>query len=313
MKQPTILDDGDSIQVFFQQQQSNRTTTSTSTSTSNQKHCNENDDTHDQYESKKFQTPWLWMNDPSNNYYMPSGQKKNSPGSFDIRTKIHSAVIELRKPCTGGGSGGVTSTSSVGSIHPFSVQNDSSVTKHYEGSRDDWILVITWCCCAKEEEEDSQSSFYNLDWLYQWSYENDKILDAIQQREVNKTHTFMHKFYEQNGPTFTTPPPDSNNNNNNDEHHVDNGRITRLVKYNGLRHISYTNVIIEETNAVTATDHEERQKEDGIRSDSSSSNAEFLELFDALFLDGAAIVTNVPEMKLDPDKAVSQIGKVQRY
>jgi hypothetical protein len=138
------------------------------------------------------------MNDPSNNYYKPPSQKKKLPGLFDIRTKIHSAVNELRKPCHGGG-GGTSSICSNGSIHhPFSVQNnDSSVIKHYEGSSDDWILFITWCCCTKEET-DSRT--------HQWPYKSDKILEIIQQKEVNKSHTSMYKFYEQHEPTFATPP-----------------------------------------------------------------------------------------------------------
>eukprot|EP01083_Nonionella_stella_P133072 404609_1 len=40
----------------------------------------------------KFHAPWLWQN-ASCNEMMPSGQRKSSPGSWDIRTSIVNATI----------------------------------------------------------------------------------------------------------------------------------------------------------------------------------------------------------------------------
>jgi hypothetical protein len=280
IEQPKILENGKAIQVFFP-----RITDS-----------NDNDTN----ESKIYHAPWLWVNDTSN-FMKPSGQKIRSPGTFKVGTKIQDARIELQN---------YDASSLIGSVHPFRQDegdgnNDwgSDESSNRSGGEGEaaWTLIITWSTMTDKGNNDKKTSTFDLTWLKQWSYDHQSIVDAIQEREVKTSHTFIHKFKSSNLTNVNDDDGDDNS------HHAQPHPF-RLRKHLGIRHVTYDHFKSSNNKMYLDGNEVEKNNQDGL-----------FDALDAIFLDGAVLVTNIPQVSsatgtnedVDTETHVIDIGKVR--
>jgi len=295
MKQPKILDGGNVIEIYFPVVRSNNVEVD---DVSTYFHNDDNETT----QKVVFHALWLWTNRQCN-FMKPSGQRIHSPGTFHRGIKIHKASIELLQDRTKS----CSSRSLLGSVHPISMNdnviNDSTGdddNNHVEDDgheNEEWILVVTWTktniTVANNSNNDNtftiegdildEKSYYNISWLRQWSYDHQSLDHAIRQREVNKSHTFIHKFHHTSGSKKLV---------NSEEVVLDEeknqkplSRLSRLEKYLGLGNVSYSTI--------------------------ADGNQEgLLDVLDFIFLDGAAIITDVPNVCNNPERPIYTIGKV---
>mmetsp|Transcript_18065 Transcript_18065/g.22771 ORF Transcript_18065/g.22771 Transcript_18065/m.22771 type:complete len:212 (-) Transcript_18065:439-1074(-) len=205
----------------------------------------------------------------------------------------------------------------IGSVHPLRVLNDigdadADGIKHKQHQ---WTLVIrTWSTPPSASAPASaQASYYNLSWLQQWSYNDDCIANVIRQGEVNTTHTFLYKHkykHEQ-----------------------------RSEEYLGIRNVSYTDIVYSEQSKHEQMNSNGEHQGNDNNNDNNDENYSYngngigiglnhdckhehghedvnehglFSLADAIFLDGAALLTNVPNVSKGPCAPVSIIGKNER-
>jgi len=279
--EPKILNNGEAVQVFF---------SSTFSST--------------------YHAPWLWSNDRYN-FMLPSGQRWFSPGAFQMSLKIDSASIVPRSSlvdsstdCTNNDTStdmntdmGVHSDESttrlilsppkIGNVHPFHVSGRSTCTSSNNSKgdtcNDHWVLKIKWKKdnASNVNDDDanddhdptiSKDSFYYLQWLQQWSYDDISIKNGIKSREVNMTNTFVYKFNHRDAKE-----------NENQEGTQMQGR-KRKKEFFGLHDVSYDEIAINENG--------------------------LFDVLDSVFLDGALIVTNAPGITQGENTPVSVLGKM---
>ena len=176
-----------------------------------------------------YHASWLWHNRTSN-VQMPSGQMKESPGSWTIGTSIEDATI---RPCAitsvnvGAGVGAPSSRSpdpnefifcsssstgsSVCSSNPISDDGNRDIgythmlgfngNKLRERKLTEFELAITWNRQIHDEAQ-SQSpcephvnvTTYNLAWLKQWACDHVSYEMSRLKREISEKHTFLHKY-----------------------------------------------------------------------------------------------------------------------
>lgn len=135
----------------------------------------------DEEDRSTFDAPWLWSNDPSR-VHPTSGQRLRSPGGYSNHSSIESATI-------------VSSTNEsvpAGVVLPFPPPPKGSshpVGNLYESNEetptDALCLKVTW---KTTPQTNPQVSYYNLDWLEQWRYDE----EAINKRRAQNTITPVH-------------------------------------------------------------------------------------------------------------------------
>ena len=158
-------------------------------------------------QSSQFHSQWLWSNDPIN-FSTPSGQKKQYPGSYpglllQTATILHRGkdditALDLKlppKPRHGG-------------VHPF---HTSAVVKEEENKdrgstrveekgeesishtseEDSLVLYLEWTNGTK--------TFFDLEWLRQWAYDETSLAKGRLIREVTPNHTFIKKMTDSEG------------------------------------------------------------------------------------------------------------------
>ena len=257
----------------------------------NGKDSRPDDDSNSPSSSAVFHTPWLWMND-AKSFMIPSGQRISHPGSFNRQTKIQNAILELQP----------YAASLKGSVRPLDCIQQGEADSD-DASNKEWTLVITWSNNATKEKEQGgskvQTSHFNLNWLKQWSYDCHSIKQAIQNREVNITHTFLHKFQH-----------DGHHQADHHNHTSTNSstrcsRGVRWKKYRGIGHVPYSK--IDQFN------NDEQQPPVVLDDDSKAQEDGLFDMLDSIFLDGAVLVTDVPNVSAGPNTSVTEIGEVSFY
>ena len=132
----------------------------------------------DKKDQSTFHAPWLWSNDPSC-VHPTSGQRLRTPGGYSKSTRIESAAII--NPANESIPSGVVlpfPPPPKGSSHPVGnlyVSND-------DAPNDALCLKVTWKIAT---QTNNQASYYNLDWLKQWRYDE----EATNKRRARTTIT----------------------------------------------------------------------------------------------------------------------------
>ncbi len=306
--QPTILKNGKAINVPFPKRVHNCNTPEAQASSS----------------SSLFHASWLWMHRAAN-YMIPSGQKVQSAGaSYDHRLRIHDARIVVVTRSDDDNDGEHDPDGLVGSVHPINMKlhtkklhkqrrrrdavvvdasNDDGHNEHEESIRDEkqnatndqrnWELEITWCIHQQQKKHShsaptttthiempaelrvhADKSTYNLCWLQEWCYDKESIQRNIQKRQVTNKHTFLYKFRNNQQVDLSTYSDSSS---------IEMTRYERKPEYLGLRHVKYKSLI-------------ERQEIEGIYDKNDGSGSGVFDVLDSVFLDGAVIVTDIPDM-----------------
>ena len=223
-------------------------------------------------DSSTFSAIWLWHNNPDN-FLLPSGQRIKSPSSFPPDCQIVSASIEKGSRNTSYNYVDRLLQLPKGSIHPIHTKCPWSSDHHHDEQLLENISTSHFLLVKWEFSGGTHESGYNLNWLRKWSYDEKNMLIARQKREITIHHTFMYKHLTDKYDATMLQKPE----------HLDGQRMKR--NEDGLIHVDYNRILDETTNSK-------------------------LLLLDALFLDGAAIVSNSPDSLDDPDEIVTKIAKV---
>jgi hypothetical protein len=179
-------------------------------------------------ESSQFHAQWLWSNDPAN-FYTPSGQKKQSPGSYP-GSLLQTATIIRRGNDELGLSSEIPSAPHLEGVHPLHTtvleeagKKEESMSRTRKRDRDDsLVLYLEWTNGTK--------TFYDLEWLRQWAYDKPSLANGRLNREVTPNHTFIKRFAD-------VTCADSERTNPIFERHSK----TRLTHHKGLRHVDFCN------------------------------------------------------------------------
>ena len=184
-------------------------------------------------ESSQFHAQWLWSNDPAN-FYTPSGQKKQSPGSYP-GSLLQTATIIRRGNDELGLSSEITPAPHLGGVHPLHItvfeeagkkEQSTSRTRnkdsHSKDRDDSLVLYLEWTNGTK--------TFYDLEWLRQWAYDKSSLANGRLNREVTPKHTFIKRF-------ANAKCADSERTNT----IFERDSKTRLTHHKGLRHVDFCN------------------------------------------------------------------------
>jgi hypothetical protein len=149
-------------------------------------------------EQSTFHAPWLWSNDPSR-IHPTSGQRLRTPGGYMSGTVIKSA--EIVNSSNEESPDGVVlpfPPPPKGSSHPIGGFYESS-TNDEESTVDAQCLRVSWQSGTKTNERVSDVSYYDLDWLRHWRYDE----DALESRRAT-TKVTPHQALQNDGaiPTF---------------------------------------------------------------------------------------------------------------
>jgi len=315
-QQPSICEDGSAVTVYFPPSLQSDDDP-------------QNLSSHSKCLQSAFHAAWLWSNAPSN-IMIPSGQRVRTPGSFPNLT-IRSAVLGRSDIAQSPSSHDNTSdkyrstnipagTNSMvtslpppyRSVHPIHTtatvgttrNRDATIQTYHdnddtvENSGGRWVLIITFFHHDQHPNEsndvssvvanpnfyndDDEVCYYDLQWLRQWTYDDRSLFKRRLAREVTPIHTFCNK------PTTTGDDGDNDGD--------------RLKRHKGLIHVNFSSIVTKSDNYDTNADEED------CTNDGNDSDAIF-QLLDAVFVEGAAIVTNAPAICDGPLTPVSVIGK----
>lgn len=211
-----------------------------------------------------FYAGWLWSNNP-NYIHLSSKQRQVTPGSYRGSRITHAVICDVSQLMSSGTNSNVIIPSPpppAGYCHPIYEQqqeeedlmignfngtnNDQPKTKHHRQNQQ-LLLCLTW-------EDSTLSSYYDLDWLRSWRYDNDSLRRRREQTEV--TFATIHSIDRTSSSSY-----------------LEGGEL------GGVPVFDYSTVIVCENNTATGTATLER----GVYN-----------VLHAIFTKGAAIISNTP-------------------
>jgi hypothetical protein len=222
-------------------------------------------------DSSTFSAMWLWHNNPDN-FLLPSGQRIKSPSAFPSDCKIVFTSIEPGSYQSYKYADRLLQLSK-GSIHPINTKCErSNDLDHNQRTQLEKFSSAHFLLVKWEYNKETYETGYNLNWLRKWSYDKRSLMIARQKREITIHHMFLFKHLTTTYDATMIQRPEHLHD------HVDRNE-------DGLIHVEFNRILDETTNSK-------------------------LLLLDALFLDGAAIVSKSPDSFETLDEIVTKIAKV---
>jgi hypothetical protein len=248
-------------------------------------------------EQSTFHASWLRSNDPKN-VMLPSGQRKFTPGQYTIcgRPKIEDATIVYCNVETDADEGrldrvrvNVPGPTPEDCCHPLSIYGKhppwiaASVSPKNNSANLRPYLQINWTAT----HNDDKASYFDVEWLQRFRYDN-----AARRNHRNKTEVRPIHAIRRSGPPLIYSQASAKSQDGSGCNR-DAENVSSMHEKDGLVHVNYHSLI----NPTGAT----LQK--GL-----------LNLMNAIFQDGAAIVSNTPQPQSiqsqdEDDYPVAKIAK----